>query len=298
VEPDRLVTANSFSTTAGTAAFTAGGVVAVGLLGVTGTDDRGYAVVAVAAVAGYLASALAAYRVGPADLGPGFAARTTVAGVLRGLGAGARHLAERRGAGYPLLALTAHRLLFGVSLVATLLLYRNHFTDGPVFKAGLTGLAQAVAAGALGALVAAAVTPWVTRHVAPWVWVILLLLGAAVVSPALGLAYVPPALVAASFAIGITAQGVKIVTDTAVQTECDDDHRGRVFSVYDALFNVALVAGLFVGALTLPPDGRSPVVLVGIAVGYALTAAAYGRACLLLTRHSNPTGNGSLTVRT
>jgi MFS family permease len=307
VDPDRLVTANSLATTSGTAAFTAGGVLAVGLLGVAGADDRGYAIVAGAGVVGYLASAVAAYRFGPADLGPGAserAARTTVAAVLRGLVAGVRHLAGRRGAGYSLLALTAHRLLFGISLIATLLLYRNHFTDGPIFKAGLAGVGQVVAASALGALVAAAVTPWATRHLAPRTWVILLLLGAAVVELVLGLPYVQPALVVASFAVGITGQGVKIVTDTAVQTECDDDHRGRVFSVYDTLFNVALVAGLFVGALTLPADGRSSAVLTGIAVGYALTAAGYAWATagrrtsgFLATGHAEVSRNGSLTVR-
>jgi MFS family permease len=307
VDPDRLVTANALSTTAGTVAFTTGGLLALGLLGIVGTDDHGYALVAGASALGYLASAAAARGFPAAYLGPGAAeraARTTVTAVLRGLVAGARHVAARRGAGYALLALTAHRVLFGVALIATLLLYRNHFTDGPVFKAGLAGLGQVVAAGALGALVAAAVTPWVTRHLSPRTWVTCLLLGAAVVEPALGLPYVPAAVVAASFAIGITAQGVKIVTDTAVQVECDDDYRGRVFSLYDTLFNVALVAGLFAGALTLPPDGRSDAVLAAIAAGYALIGAGYGWAAARWYRNGDlpsvgrpqPAGSGSRTV--
>ena len=131
-----------------------------------------------------------------------------------------------------------------------------------------------------------------------------LLLGAAVVEQALGLPYVPAAVVAASFAIGITAQGVKIVTDTAVQVECDDDYRGRVFSLYDTLFNVALVAGLFAGALTLPPDGRSDAVLAAIAAGYALIGAGYGWAAARWYRSRDlrsvgrpqPAGSGSRTV--
>jgi MFS family permease len=305
VDPDRLVTANSLSTTAGTVVFTVGGGLAVGLLGVLGNDDRGYATVAVASVLGYLTSAVAARGFGRAHLGPAAvdrAARTTTVAVLRGLVAGARHLAERRGAGYSLLALSAHRVLFGISLIATLLLYRNHFTDGPVFKAGLAGLGQVLAAAALGALVAAAVTPWVTRHLAPRTWVTLLLLGAAVAELALGLPYAPPALVAASFAVGISAQGIKIVTDTAVQTECDDDFQGRVFSFYDTLFNLALLAGLFVGALTLPPDGRSYAVLGGIAAAYALAGTGYAWVAarwhrgFLATGHPEPAGTGSLTV--
>jgi hypothetical protein len=191
------------------------------------------------------------------------------------MAAGARHVAGRRGAGYLLLVLGAHRLLFGVSLIATLLLYRNYFTDGPVFRAGLTGLGQVFVAGALGTLVAAAVTPWVVRHVAPRNWVTGLLLAAAVAEVALGSPYLPPTMVAASFAVGVVSQGLKIVTDTAVQLECDDDFQGRVFSLYDTLFNGAMVIGLLIGALTLPETGRSYVVLGAVAVGYAVVGATY-----------------------
>jgi MFS family permease len=261
--PDRLVTANSLSTTAGTLAFATGGGLALGLLGLVERGDGGYALVAALGAVGYLGSALWARGFGAARLGPDTAERgrrTTAAEVARGLVAGARHLLARRGAGYTLLALAAHRVLFGISLIATLLLYRNHFTDGPVFKAGLVGLGQVFAAGALGALVAAAVTPWATRRLAPRNWVTALLL---------------TAVVAASFAIGVAAQGIKIVTDTAVQTECDDDFQGRVFSVYDTLFNVALVAGLFVGALTVPASGKSYAVLIAIAIAYAIIGSLY-----------------------
>jgi MFS family permease len=188
---------------------------------------------------------------------------------------GARHLAERRGAGYVLLALGAHRVLFGLSLIATLLLYRNHFTDGTVFRTGLAGLGQVVLAGAAGALVAAAVTPWATRHTSPRRWVATLLGSAAVIQLVLGLQYTPPAVVAASFAIGLAGHSIKIVADTAIQAECDDDYRGRVFGFYDTLFNVALVVGLFVGAVTLPPTGRSVAVVLGVAAGYGVVAVTY-----------------------
>jgi MFS family permease len=290
VHPDRLVTANSLSTTAGTLAFAAGGGVALGLHSLVGTTNHGYAVVAALSALGYLGSAAAARGFGASQLGPTAterAHRASVRDVVRGMVAGARHVAERRGAGYVLLALTAHRVLFGVSLIAILLLYRNYFTDGPVFRAGLPGLGQIVVAGALGALVAAAVTPWATRHVAPRRWVAGLLASAAVVELVLGLPFVPPAMVAASFAIGVVAQGVKIVTDTAIQVECDDEFQGRVFSFYDTLFNVALVLGLLAGALTLPANGRSAAVVVAVAAGYALVAAVYAWAASRWHRRSS-----------
>jgi MFS family permease len=270
VPPARLVTANSLSTTAGTAAFVLGGALAVALLPLAGAGDRGYAVVATLGALGYLASAAAARGFAATRLGPdGAVTGATAAEVARGLVAGARHLAERRGAGYALLALSGHRVLFGVTTVAMLLLYRTHFGTG------LAGLGQAVAAGALGALAAAAVTPWAVRHLAPRHWVAGLLAAAGVGLAVLASPYRPVPLLAAAFVLGLAGQGVKIVTDTAVQTACDDDFRGRVFSVYDTVFNVTMVAGLFAGALTLPPDGRSHAVLAAVASGYVALALGY-----------------------
>ena len=61
----------------------------------------------------------------------------------------------------------------------------------------------------------------------------------------------------AAFVLGLITQGAKIATDTIVQSSVDDGFRGRIFSVYDVLFNVAFVGAAAVAALMLPPDGRS-----------------------------------------
>ncbi|GAA4953161.1 hypothetical protein GCM10023238_19410 [Streptomyces heliomycini] len=57
----------------------------------------------------------------------------------------------------------------------------------------------------------------------------------------------------------------------------DDDFRGRIFSVYDVLFNVAFVGAAGVAALMLPPDGRSVPLVVTIAVIYGGVAVAMAR---------------------
>jgi hypothetical protein len=57
----------------------------------------------------------------------------------------------------------------------------------------------------------------------------------------------------------------------------DDDFRGRVFSVYDTLFNVTFVAALLVGAFVLPPSGISYPALVAVAAVYVLAAVCYAR---------------------
>jgi len=57
----------------------------------------------------------------------------------------------------------------------------------------------------------------------------------------------------------------------------DDDFRGRIFSVYDVLFNVAFVGAAGVAALMLPPDGRSVPLVVTIAVIYGAVAVTMAR---------------------
>jgi hypothetical protein len=60
-----------------------------------------------------------------------------------------------------------------------------------------------------------------------------------------------------------------------VQEEVADDFRGRVFSVYDTLFNVLFVAALLVGAVLLPASGISVGMLIAVAVLYLLAALFY-----------------------
>ena len=72
-----------------------------------------------------------------------------------------------------------------------------------------------------------------------------------------------------AFVVGVAAQGSKICVDTIVQESVDDAFRGRVFSFYDVIFNIAFVSAAAFGALALPADGYSPAVYAVIAIGYA-----------------------------
>jgi hypothetical protein len=63
--------------------------------------------------------------------------------------------------------------------------------------------------------------------------------------------------VAASFMLGLGAQSLKICTDTLVQAHIDDTYKGRVFIIYDMVFNAALATAAAIAALVLPPDGVS-----------------------------------------
>ena len=77
--------------------------------------------------------------------------------------------------------------------------------------------------------------------------------------------------------LGFVAEAVKICVDSTLQETVEDDFSGRVFSVYDTLFNLTFVAALVVGAFTLPESGLSSVVPAVVAAGYLLAAAGYAR---------------------
>ncbi len=102
--------------------------------------------------------------------------------------------------------------------------------------------------------------------------------GAAVVELAFGLPYRHGAFLVAAAFVGFAAQASKICVDTLLQRSVDDVFRGRVFSFYDTAFNVTFVAAAGAAALLLPDDGKSYLVTVLIAVGYAVTALVYGTA--------------------
>jgi MFS family permease len=219
---------------------------------------------------------------GSGSLGPAVAqqrppVRQAVQHVVAGLVAGLRHLDQRRAAAYGLTAIGVHRFLFGISTVSLILLFRNYFYGPGQEDEALAQLSLAVLVSGAGFVLAALVTPVVTERVPQRTWVVALLLGAAVTQLFPGGLYTRPALMVSAFCLGIASQGVKIVVDTLVQTNVDDEFRGRVFSLYDVIFNVAFVAAAAVAALVLPDTGRSYVVLVTTAAGFALTGLWYAR---------------------
>jgi MFS family permease len=281
ITPDELVTANALSTTSGAIATTVGAGAAIGVRGLIGDSDGAYAAIAVAAAIVYLISALPARGFDADELGPDDVERSrreTVGDVARGLVDGGRHIYARKPAFYALTAIGVHRLCFGVSTVCTLLLYRNYFADDGFFRAGLAGLGQVVGAVAIGGALAAVVTPTATRRMGYVRWPTVLLLGAAAVEVVFGLPYTIPLLLVAAVLLGFVSQGIKICVDTLVQQQIQDLFRGRVFALYDTLFNLTLVAAAVLTALALPEDGYSPVAIVSIAVAYALTGIGYARA--------------------
>jgi MFS family permease len=283
VDEDRLVMANSVTPTSGTFAFLLGLAAGGGLRGlVDRLHGYGDLTVLLVSAALYAGAAGLAYRIGRDQLGPDFdplrpTVREHVRHIVVGLLDGLRHLRDRREAADGLLAIGSHRFFYGISTIATILLYRSYFNAPDDPEAGFSGLALAVLVSGAGFVTAALVTPLATSRLSLQAWVAWLLALAAVVQVLPGALYTEPALLVSAFALGVTSQGVKIAVDTLVQEEVDDAFRGRVFSFYDVIFNVAFVAAAVVGAFTLPVDGKSYAMLATVAAGYAATATAYWR---------------------
>ncbi|MFD3524329.1 MFS transporter [Streptomyces sp. NPDC058653] len=284
VEDEHLVLANSLSPTAGTLAATAGGGLAflVRLL----VADSDAAVVLLASLL-YLSSALAAITMARDLLGPdpGLVQprlKAAVASTARGLRSGLRHLAERRDAAVALTAMTLMRFCYGALTVMVLMLCRYAWTSDE--EDGLALLGVALLVSGAGFFAAAVVTPSAVGRLGSFGWMVTCAGSAAVLEPALGLPFAPAPMLAAAFVLGLVTQGAKIATDTVVQTSVDDAYRGRIFSLYDVLFNVAFVGAAGVAALMLPPDGRSVPLVLGVAVVYAAVAAGLFRWAKLRTK--------------
>jgi MFS family permease len=278
VRPDQLITANSISVTAGAVVAAIGGGAAIGIRTLFGTGNTGYATIALGGALFYALAGLAAVRFGLRQLGPDDDTRNhseSVRNVLTGMLAGAQHIRSHPSVLRALCVIGVHRFAYGVTAICTLLLYRNYFHDEGMLRAGLGGLGQIVAAIALGGGLAALLTPIAARRLGYTRWPALLLIGAAVVEVSLGLPFRLATFLPAAMLLGLTAQGVKICVDTLTAQRVADDFRGRVFSIYDTLFNVVFVGAGVLTALVLPENGKSAVAVLAIAGAYGLTGLVY-----------------------
>ncbi|TWE13978.1 transmembrane secretion effector [Prauserella muralis] len=101
------------------------------------------------------------------------------------------------------------------------------------------------------------------------------LLTAAVAQAVLGLPMVLPTVLAAAFVITAAGQVLKLCVDAAVQADVGDESRGRVFALYDTLFNVTQVAAVSFAALLAPLDGHSAGLLCAAIGLYLVGLAGY-----------------------
>jgi MFS family permease len=285
IDADEYLVANAVVPTVGPAGVLVGAGVGTALrllLGRSMPDYLANAVLFAIVAAAFVVAALLALRIARPALGPDATTRAVRAGeVLHGLVEALRHLRERREAGLGLLTIAAHRIVYGVVTVATILVYRNYFHTVDDVEPAIADLGILVAATAVGFVVAAVVAPPLSaRFGIRWV-VVGCLLGSAVFQLVPGAIYSRIPLLVAAFLLGLTAQVIKICVDTLVQAHVDDDIKGRAFVLYDMVFNVSLVLAALIGAAVLPSDGKSIGVLAVLAACYLATGIGFAA----LSRH-------------
>jgi MFS family permease len=300
VAEDKLVMANAVSPTAGGIMAAIGGLAGLGVHVATGGGQAGSAVTLLAGGCCYILASLVARTMRRDLLGPGRApggrppgrVLAELAVVAAGLAAGARYLWRQRGPTGALAATGANRFLYGILFLMSILLYRNYFYRSAGANVALSHYTLLVLASAAGYACAAFLTPPVTRRLAKPSWIAVLLAAGAVVTGPLGATFHQAMFLIIGFGINVIGQSVAICATTIIQEEVDDAYRGRVFSLYDMVFNVTFVAGAALGAVFMPVTGRSYPMLSLVTAGYALAAAAYW----LLGRQP-PAGGGPGTSR-
>ena len=302
VRPDKLVMANAVAPTSGTIVGFIGGVAGLGVHFLSGGGLAGSAATLWFGGLCYAAAGLLGLRMTRDLLGPRriagerlLPASTSIASDLkdvgRGLIDGLRHLGQRRKAAYALGAIFMHRALYGTLLLAGLLLYRNYFFHGGNGNKALGHATLLVITSAVGFGLAAVVTPQGVKRTSKDIWIAAWLILGGIITIVLGPTFNQVAFLILGFGMGLSAQCVKICVDTTVQQEVDDAYLGRVFSIYDMLYNAAYVIGPAIAVAFMPSTGKSYPLVLAIGVLYLATGAVYAALTLRTT-----TGGGSRDV--
>lgn len=193
--------------------------------------------------------------------------RSLAGELAKGVGAAVGVAAIR----WPLLAVAAHRLLLGAGFVVLVLIADSRY------NLQISGYGVALAATGLAAFAGTLAAPPLARRYSPGVLV------PAAFLPAAAAAYVGglfPSLVVLVCCVSVVAfvfQVLKVSVDALVGGSAPDSVRGRVFAVYDVLYNVAFVAaGLLMVPLWRIGQERSLLWLIaaGFVLGWVLVGVA------------------------
>lgn len=276
VRPRHLVEANAVATTIGAAMAAIGSGCAIALREVFGEGNIGSALTtSVGLLGSLLAAAIAAGfsrgRLGPNEVEP----TQPLVAIAHGLADGGRAAWRAPTVAAGFCGLAAHRIALGISTLVVLLLFRNAFSDQGVLRAGLPGIGQVLALGAAGLVLAAVLTPMLVARWGRPATVRIGLMMAAAVQVGLGVPMTMQTVLAAAFLLPLAGQAIKLCLDAEVQTRIADQLRGRVFALYDTVFNASYMVATVAAAMLVPADGRSmPLMLIAGAV-YLLGLLAY-----------------------
>jgi MFS family permease len=259
VPTEDLLAANSVATVGGTVALLVG-VFAGGLV----SDAYGNGtIVAVAAVAWLVASAIAASI--RSDLRPHQLPESPelLRHQVRRVGVefvdGLRHIVRTPRAVGPIASISVDQMGQGLVLVLALVVFKERFNEGVGSFSWLIG------AGGVGVFIGLATVGRLDRRFAreriiAWSFVF-----GGVSLLAVSLFLDRWTVLLASFAIGLSFAWKKIPVDTMVQEAVPDGLRGRVFAVYDVAYNLSRLLAALLAVVLLPTIGENgSAALIGI----------------------------------
>ena len=260
VPHEDLLVANSLATVGGTVALLAGVFVGGRVIDVVDAT----APVVIAAGVGWLAASWIASRIAsslkphtkPED--PGLL-RHQLRRVRVEFSDGARRLLRSPRAIGPIASITLDQIGQGIVLTLSLVVFRHEFGEGVASFSNLIG------AGGVGVLVGIlTVGKLEERFSKPRIVAGAFVVGG-VVLLAVSFLLRDWTILLASFATGLTFAWKKISVDTMVQEAVPDGYRGRVFSVYDVVYNLARVAAAALAIPMIPRLGvEGSLAIVGI----------------------------------
>ena len=173
--------------------------------------------------------------------------------------------------------MAAHRFLYGVNLMALILIARNLLEDPADADAGLATFALLAGLSFVGNGLSIILTPIAHERLSPARWIVVCLAIGAVGQALLATSWSRAVVGVAAVLLGLSVQGAKIAVDTIVQRDTDDAYRGRAFSLYDMLYNAALVGAAGLAYLVLPDTGWSPAVFLVLTAVFVVLGVGYGR---------------------
>lgn len=302
VEGDDLVPANALFPTLGTTAASLAAALGIATQNVfSNSDTVNASLVILGSVFAGIAS-LIAMRIVPKDvLGPYVvesAMRDEFRNALSGLAAGFRYMIQSGRTFSSMMAVAFQRWAFGALTVHALLLSRNSWHENTSADQAVLDFGLCAGAAALGAFTAAILSTFLLSDradksktslnesphrqvhliaamtIATAVSVLVTFFGYQVGTLA--------AVCATAASLGFAGQLLKINADTTIQRTIDDAHRGRVFSIFDMMINVALVLGITTYALIA---GIRDNVNVGTAYSVVLLSCSTALALFLLRKY-------------
>lgn len=257
VPTEDLLIANSMATVGGTVALLAGVFVGGWMADLLGNT----LVVALAGAEWIVASLVAARIRNP--LVPHHLPEAPVADelrrVMREFGDGISRLARTPRALGPITSITLDQVGQGIVLVLSLFVFRDQF------KEGVGSFSNLIGAGGVGVLLGILTVGKLEERFAKERIVALAFVAGGLVLMLVSTHITGWSVLLASFAVGLTFAWKKIPVDTMVQEAIPDGYRGRVFAVYDVLYNLSRVVAAFLAIPMLHAFGPAwSVATVGI----------------------------------